>query len=112
MDIVLLIIVTILIQFGSHFVPWGPIFGKREIGKLPAYVIGTLTNSLIFSAFFLLAGQLYPIAILWAVVIASGAGVFAAYGLEWAIKTRSRASDAEQREESLMEMRDEPDQRT
>lgn len=112
MDIVLLIIVTIIIQFGSHFVPWGPIFGKREIGKLPAYVIGTLTNSLIFSAFFALAGQLYPIAILWVVVIASGLGVFGAYGLEWALKTRSRANDAEQREGALMEMRDEPDQRT
>lgn len=111
MDILLLIIVTILIQFGSHFIPWGPIFGKREIGKLPAYVIGTLTNSLIFSAFFALAGELYPIAILWVVVLSSGAGVFGAYGLEWALKIRDRANDAEQRENTLMEMRDESGER-
>jgi len=98
MDIVAAVLAAFFFQFGSHFIPWAQIVGKRKLHRLAAYIIGTFTIGVIFSIWLLARNETPTLLVFWLIVIASGAGVSTGYGIEWTIRIRSRANEAEARE--------------
>ena len=106
MEIMAVILTAFFVQLGSHFIPWAQIFGRRELPRLVAYIIGTLTIGAVYSVWLMLRDMTTALWMYWLIAVSSGAAVSAGYLIDWMIAVRSRAHDAEQRENLLMTLRE------
>ena len=100
---------TALIQFGSHYLPWGRVIGKRELPRLFAYGIG-VGGMLIPLTIWMAAGGSIDLLILWGFALNAGIGTLLAYLLDCVLEMRDQAREAHQREGLLMDQRDAQDE--
>lgn len=106
MDIAVTIIAAFVIQLGSHFFPWAQVLGVKKLHPIIAYVIGTLTNGLIFTAWLYFRRDWHMIWVFWAVIVAGGLGVIAGYAIDGWIRVRAAARENREVADLLMEQRE------
>ena len=114
MDIVTEIALAALIgamqQVSQHYFPWPMIF-RRELPRVPAYVMGTLAYLVpvtVVYAHWELSNSVLPewahLAALWASVVASGAAVVLVRFIDWAMGAASAIRESGERENELMQI--------
>jgi len=103
-NLIILAIATLLLQIGSHFFPWAGLIAKPKINRLAAYTIGTLTIGAILTVYSILTGAI-TIVTVWIVIIASGAGVYTGYAIDWLIETRANRRELKQENRLLKDQR-------
>lgn len=93
-------------QAAQHYFPWGLIY-RRELPKVPAYIMGTLGWVLPLTVLFwawdsslvAVPRWMYLVAV-WACVSASGLAVVAVRGLDWVLDRVVRSFECEERNEA------------
>jgi hypothetical protein len=98
-------ITSALLQFLTHFAT--PAIFRRKPRRLETYAIGTSIIAGTLTVCFIAWGLYEAVALMWLVVMGSGAATWVGYKIDEHNELADRASEAEQREKVLEEMRNE-----
>lgn len=82
MNLLTLVVIVMLAEFGLHYFPWRILLRGNELPRLAAYTLGLLGMMVPFSAWLWQSGEYEVISALWMVVCAAGLMVFALYGFD------------------------------
>jgi hypothetical protein len=111
----ILFIATMVILYGTHFVPFAQLFGKDKLPRLIAYAIGLGVILIVFSASELLSRNYESVIRIWVVSIGAGLGTCVGYLHTHEIDRnrvlstkKTQNKEYKQCNDLLMEMRDEP----
>ncbi len=100
-DIFEIALITALILAFGHYFRWENILG-RPLGRVGAYIYGTLAIAIPVTAFLLANAWWWAAAGLWSSIVAGGSTVMALYGIDaWSERSR-RLREAEERESHLL----------
>ncbi|MDR3572885.1 MAG: hypothetical protein P4L50_03405 [Anaerolineaceae bacterium] len=98
LNISVAVICTVLIIAVEHYLPWQIMLGKH-LPRIPAYILGTLATALPFSVLLWLVGEGVIAIAFWGLLLSAGVATVACYALDSYLDHRSRAHEAEEREE-------------
>ena len=82
MNLLTLVVIVMLAEFGLHYFPWRILLRGNELPRLAAYTLGLLGMMVPFSAWLWRTGFHEVMKALWIVVCAAGLMVFALYGFD------------------------------
>lgn len=105
LSLVVTAIVAMLIVLVEHYLPWNLLLLKPRPGRIASYIMGVMAFAIPLTLLFSLVEltQVQLIISLWVVIVAAGLGTIAAYGLDSWLDHRSRAREAEERENAVLE---------
>jgi len=84
-----------LIQLIEHWFPWRMFLG-RDLPRLAAYILGVLGFLVPLTWLFVIYQEWVGLIAIWAVVVASGAAVAWAYGVDWVMDRVRRSYEHEE----------------
>lgn len=97
-------VVALLSVLTLHYFPWQALM-KKELPRIPAYVLGVMAMAFPLTVLFLLF-QVWTntevLVSLWLVIGAAGSGTILAHNLDSWIYHKTRADETEEREKALL----------
>lgn len=81
-QVLLAALIAWLALWAEHWFPWR-LFLRRDLPRIPAYVLGVLALTAPLTALLWSWQSWAELAAMWVVVIAGGAAVISAYGVDW-----------------------------